>query len=650
MNEKYQQADLARDEAQINEKNKRAFWYNALQGLLYLHDYDLYGVYKTQQHEEEEEEANKTTANRSKYGLRSLYLEPELQLVRTKEDALRHRRTQALRLFVSYFFIKASIVSLAQYTLLNYEYLVPRTHQAPLLSRPWAELILNTLGNPLYVLRDFAVIFYAFPAGLSVLNFVWLPQRYKRKPLNVAVLRFFQSPGHELKRIDLNIDRKLSNLRSSLRVYWFEKRHQLVRQTRGSIFVRGTKGERQLYSSRGQKSSLCLNELLKVEEAYCSHLRQFLVHLSPALKHPTSRAYGSLRPATYGAAYYFESVKNLTSLLVGTNVFYFVCCGVIISFMQVNTFNYKCELYRQKLTTSDVCNPFKIYTLAEGLILLELPVIMLLSLWVSALNLALHTLAMKNQTELIASIQQELSNCKNFILHYKQHFIHSSSCIPKLCINGENKQLIWQTLEHRLKLDKYLLHSLVRLLVCENELLDNSENISELSLLVMYYAFGTTIYAILGGRLGLKDTFFIRQFIVGATWLNFNLVAIACAHVYARIVQFERTMWLVLAANASTFTQTLNYFNLPRDEDLEQQDGEEDGEDDDDDDYEKDYDYLSSRSCSFASDLWIKFVTATSINMERYCARPLALRLTYQMIIELNFFAIFAYSLSIGYR
>ena len=183
----------------------------------------------------------------------------------------------------------------------------------------------------------------------------------------------------------------------------------------------------------------------------------------------------------------------------------------------------------------------------------------------------------------------------------------------------------------RLKLDRLLLESLIKLIVCEQELADNSHSIAELTYHPLYYT-GTLVFLlILGTQFNLAGSNLPRIFSCTTIWTNFNLVVMTCALIYSRIVELERIMLFILAPYVPILGAHLT---------SDQRDAAKVGR--------RKQAYDNVRPCSFAADMWLKFVYATSSDIKRYCSCPLGVQLTYEKMIEINFFIVFIYSLSIG--
>ena len=189
--------------------------------------------------------------------------------------------------------------------------------------------------------------------------------------------------------------------------------------------------------------------------------------------------------------------------------------------------------------------------------------------------------------------------------------------------------------DSRLKLDKLQLESLAKFMICEQELIGNSDCLAELTYHAFYYTIIIVSFAFLSAQFKSADSSFIRNFSNLVSWTNFSLVAIACAHIYSRILELERIMLLILASHVQLYSRP----NGGRNETGRGAGGEINRT-------RQASDIV--RPYSFVADMWIKFVRTTSNDIERYCTRPFGFKMTYENIIELNFFIIFAYSLSVG--
>ena len=211
--------------------NKQTFWYKSIKFFLFIHDFDPFAIFKRTSSAEVNRHGEGGSADPPSSVLtrhKSIVDSAELRLSTERSDIRRHRVGYITRTYVIYFFIKALIVSIAQFSLLKYIYLVPRGYQPPWLSKSVIQIITKYLGNPLFALKDFSLVNYLGPISLVIVNFIFFFLYYKKYPLDMAPLRFMLNPVHELKRVDLNIKRKLADVRNSLEMYEQQRKRSLL--------------------------------------------------------------------------------------------------------------------------------------------------------------------------------------------------------------------------------------------------------------------------------------------------------------------------------------------------------------------------------------------------------------------------------------
>lgn len=627
------------------ETNRRTFWHRSLMFLLFVHNYDLHAIYKPaaplglQRGDTHRQLARRPPSAARRHC--SASGSARLSLPVTQADRKRHRCTGLLRAFVLYCLVKSWIISIGQHSLLGHHYAAPDgRHRQPLLSLAQIKLIGDYLGNPLSELKEVALLMYSAPAGLCAICFILMPIYYARHPLDIPMIRFILKPVHELKRIDQNIAHKMDNIRQSLLVYERQKRLLLLSGPSKVVFAPECapldEGGRRAPLSGPQKAWL-----LQVEQDYCSRLTGYLAEFE---RRPLT-----FRPEQFSFAYFRYSSANMGGLVAAVYVTYAVGFIVLTTFCVIRPLMERCELRRGAAV--GLCNPFDIYTPPEMLVLVELPLMLLLCCFISSLNLVLFSLVTSSRIDLIKSIKSQMLRCQSSIVRHDNELVRAHERL------GRRPFPFARMPEARMGLDKFLLESLIRLLVSESELRSSSRCISELTILPFYYAIGIIFFAIINWQLNIPGSNKIRYFIIVATWLNFNAVTIACAYSFSRIVEFERILWLVLAANASFqmgHSPSLALVEEAKAEAEAKVEAKVEAKAEEarpavrEQERGRPARRTEVRCASFVADLWTKFALATSLNIDSYCARPLNVRLTYKGIIELNFFFIFLYSLAKG--
>ena len=354
---------------------------------------------------------------------------------------------------------------------------------------------------------------------------------------------------------------------------------------------------------------------LGLEGAFCTKLRRYLDEFEAEVH--------MFRPEVYSLEHFASRSSRVNVLAMSGYLVYMSFCSLLFLPIEVLPYLDRCRSHPTNMLVTqnqfmNLCNPFQLFSIPDTVMLIEFPVIFVLVYCVTSLILILYLLVSSFQCDLITSMRSLVLASRTYILHEGRLFEISQSSIASepLTPKKSSANMNGNSLGTEKDPDKFILQNLIKLIVCESELRDNSRSMSQLTINPFYYAAVLVAsFALVSVQFKVPETKEIRRLLIIAGWMNVNSLLIYSAHVFSKIIRFERVTWLVLAAQSSRFNQSAlepSPTAIHIKKALVRGDGQE-------------MHRISLRSCSLVSDLWVKFVYATSLNIERYCARPLKL-------------------------
>jgi hypothetical protein len=570
--------------------------------------------------------------------LDSIYQSEELRLARTSRERCPSTVTRFIRWFAVYICAKMTLVYIAQYTLLMYQYR-PKAAGSSLLSLGAAKTLAQLVGNPLYPLKDTALLVYIGPVFYLAAFIILLPRHYSRRPMDNAALRFLLSPRHELKRADACTRSKLARLRASFDNYRRQQaRHlQFGRQASATMSAPPTDA----VSARAESAQFAgddddhrqQQQLIKAmqcrEEHFCQKLHHYLQECE---SNPAELR--SLRPENFTPAYFVKISTQIHSAVYGS-IWLYSICNIVLSLA------FWWPLYQDRCKNKQSqgsCSIGQLYTLPEIVLNCETFVTMTLNTLISSLNMSLTSLITTNQLDLIESAKSELIECRSLLAVKNWHrYLQQSKQVDYTATAAANNKTTTSgrlgsfhsgmvTLNFEDELNKQLLKSLIKLSNYDDELEKNSRCMSMEVLHPIYYALGTIFLFITNGRLRVLETNFTRNFIMIVSWLNVNIIAISCAHMYSRVLEFKRILWSILAVGLEAHQDC--YFDCWPARRL----------------WWPGQRRRGLKCCTLVIDMWTRYIRSSFENLERHCPHPFYVEFNYRGVIEANFFAIFIYT------
>lgn len=486
--------------------------------------------------------------------------------------------------FFGYFICKTLIVLLIQYLTRTYD----NKHGIWLLiSRGMVLHLYKFLGNPLSELFDLAIYLYISISTMVLVFLIFSPWYYNKYPMDVASIRFSLDSSRELLRVDALIDEKIDELLTSLDFFKFE---QLKKNNCSGrlLLLQSTTINSHLSRSRFSASSSDQQILWKHLDRYKEKLISYKTRL------------WSLRPINYNRQFFELSQKDMVNFLLNPffmNILWSLATG---PFFYLWAMNGKCKA---KQLIGPECNPWNAFNLQELIFIVETFSIFVVSIQTYSLHMALISILGRSQLSLIENIRKDLTKCLEYL---RETNMQRSNYRPPFddCVS------IHSDMKHfcDTQSDMIMLETLVKMLVCRDELRAGSRCMAQLMQLFIVNSISLTTLVFFAG--GFEDEVTkvnIRTNVV-TNWIITNAFALLCARIHAQFSKVSPLYWSILAENI------LRTNNIRQSGDL-------------------------------TSKLWHKLVySADSIN-DLCSVKPFNVTMTFRRSIEINFFLISLYSL-----
>lgn len=641
------------------EMSKRKFWYRWMKSSLFIQDVDPYAIFK---------DDKLISSNAGKRGARWMAAEEGhlprhnfhldamnrsdgLRLPHTKMDRFRWRLAKMLRMFAAYYYAKMILACMVQYTLLRYQQYVSRDQSEPFLSRGMTQKLAQLIGNPLFPLKNTSLLLYVASPGYIFFYLVLLPLYYRRHPMDNAPLRFLLDSKHELRRIDACIRLNLTKVKDSLNTYRKKQLEQLgecMHRVRSQSLT-GPPASKHFHLSASRGLLVYqLDQMKRHEEYYGRQMHHLLVDISSK-----SLERESFRPETFSMEYFARICSLMQPIFWGSLV-------IISSSMIAVSLAYYMIPYMGRCPELD-CNPLGVYSFSEALMSSEMVIISVMSTFIASLNLIQISLITINQLGLIGTIKRELFASQKLISAAQDDGKLLEQVARQRSTTIEELGNIWTQSQHqkhkptflsRVKVDGNMLRSLVAILVCDEELARNSRCISMEVLDPLYYALLIIFIITINSLFKVPDKNFVQNFLLAVCWIIVNMTAIACAHIQARVLEFKRAMWSTLAASLKLHQGC--YHEWPNDNPFHRKQLAPGGslrirQSIRRRTVERSNVEQSFKCCTFVVDMWVKFIHSSVSHGERHNPRLFFVEISYQRLIEANFFAIFVYTFTTRY-
>lgn len=658
--------------------NRRKVWFRILKTCLFIQDLDPFAVFRTRTG------SGSSRARRlssSPDNLERGQLGPKAQIGRYSDglklpqmevDRIRTKLAKFTRSFAAYFYTKTLLIALVQFSLLKHQQSEPGEWAAFVLGPAVCGQLVQLLGNPLESLKDISILCYVSPSGYMFVCSTLISLYYKRRwPLDNSPLRLLLAPQYELKRVDLGIRSKLDILCASFSTYRLESWRCFQRIRQRSLSSGSVKLFKQNLAARIQMDRLQMRE-----EKFIGQMQRLLDELR---SNPAELV--QFRPANLSLDYYAK-----LAAIAGLTVPYFFANFVTVAASYGGPFIYL--PYAARCPQLD-CTLAQVYSLPELLLSLEIWLTLGLCVLFATRNLSLLVLLVINQLKLIKETGRQLAGCRELILVA----LDRAARQPRDQLEGDrtfelalleanqvgqirailerehqlrsrffsnDDELHWQR-DGRLSegaRNTLVLKNLLKLMVSDHELGRNSRCISMEVGEQFYYVFMTLFLIAVHNQFRMPETDLARTCIVLVTWLEMNLVTVACAYCHSRLLELKRNFWPLLAASlqlyqdcytrpiegrqhaielakplAARWQRQSSSSSLSRTATIEVAPAADERQS-----------LAQLKCCSFVIDRLAKLVHLSSLNADAHCPRVLNIKLDYERIIQVNFFVVFVYS------
>lgn len=528
----------------IIQASRRKLWYRMLRFFLCFFDVDVYELTKLHESSQsknrsrrpgESLHANHPIRRYSFHVDSELNLSPESKFPHA-EVGKTHRNFAKLLIALSgYCCLRAAMICVVHYSLLRHDPSISRSKELPFLSLELAEKLAQFLGNPLYPLKDVGLLLYIGPCGYVFLSLSMISTYYKSQPMDNAPLRFLLDPQKELKRVNAAIRFKLTKIRASFNIYRLHLKTFLQDRIYSIRLGTLSSNKNRRASMRGHQS-----EIECEEESFCNEIEATISELT---SQPS--AFKSLKPEVFSLKYYKKISSQMQSVLFTFLAAYTMSVAVINGNIWLPVYYEKCSQIS--------CRVFHVFSFSELLMVAELVIMLVVVVILATYNTFILVLVIMNQLELIKLAKKELTLCLDKLMAFNRDGIFREEDDFKLTPirkpmaqpHGE-KRSDWR---ERNKLQGFMLRSLTKLLICDDEMAQNTHCISLEIFHQFYFVICIIFMLAMNGQFKDPSTYFMKYHIVTATWFNVNLIAISCAYINARVLEFKRTLWSISSAS-----------------------------------------------------------------------------------------------------
>ena len=306
-----------------------------------------------------------------------------------------------------------------------------------------------------------------------------------------------------------------------------------------------------------------------------------------------------LRPGNSSKSCYFELNRILSTSTLGLHIGFGGWFLAFITMMFVQISN--CDSFFHKS-----CNVIFDYNIVQKITLLEIMFSLVMNAQATCTHVSLLVMVIRTQGELIKSARlqlercvEELGRCRDFIADH-------------------NLLQDYQLLECRKQASQVMLKTLIKISISEVDLKSNFRCLSEFTAHFIFPACLMLFVTYITNGMQ-ADSDYIRQQTMVSVWIIVNNVVILSSYVAARVRNLKKFYWNILAIHSEVSLLLLD----------------------------RGGDQISDVSSHYVCNMWNKFVFSATMNADEDCAQPFNLRLNYKTTIELNFLAIFIYSLAV---
>lgn len=635
---------------------------------LFMTDLDPFEIYK-------DPEARRRVESRTDFCLScasSTRTTSSLRLEFTDHDRKRSRFALYNGIFHIYLMLKSFLVFAIQFLLFRHELCDKATtgttgtngsseqsKQADCSEPPFdyarLQRIGNFIGNPYAVLGESSSHLYIGLMGLAITRLIAFPlYHHKRRKLDMASLRFLLRPRLEQRRLDAVARRKLLDIQMSMshslenRIKSLEGAMARARATNSQavavVMTRGAPGIRisdvdgcDLLKRPNRVGVAALGLSMREDCAIISgHVR--------ALSEPAALM-SSLRPRVYQLEWHSfmkRRVRALAHLLLATLSILALITSLVVAYSNLKA-HQKCyeqpTLQQQQRNYTAIIRPglsrvpsddtkCRRFTLSDSILFLEVSYCLFFCALYESNHLVLCGASIIMQTQLINSTRLDLLRGGRELMtgQYKRLAIAHEARLRGETIN-ESK---WRRMS--VQRDRLLLQLVAKLFVVERELADGFRAIALQAIVYLYHGANTILLLFLANGKRTVLSVRMRHALLVLLWVWINSIALLCCSLRARVNQLEKQLWSMMACIGSIQMQDETAVLASRPGAWAQLGPESSNHE--------------LRMLSVIGEIWRKYVLTTSGNSRQYCVRSLGVSLTYQRLIELNFMAIFIYSLT----
>lgn len=559
---------------------------------LMLIDYDPHSIYK----------GTNKVSHLAKY---RLYLSKELRMDDNSKGNVKQKVNKVKIIILIYLVIKYTLIctiqiirySISQDIRLKSSNEIENTD--PTLK--FLDWLGNLIGNPLVALTGVSLMIYSgFIVGF-VYSFGYLPYYFTYNPVDAVSLRFMLDPQREVKRVDMLIKQKLDEFASFINM----QRDPL----RESYLI--SYDERYLSNIHHQANSHRKNNELNIYQKDENENNLVFLNKQMNILNEERCRIWKMRPEYYSSGSFKQLQTNVLRSCINSVIIGIIILSILPKALFYRAAHGKCQLMysREICTINEVFNWRDLLSYAELLIgIICLGIIIVFEILTIISNTFCQLRAAESMKE---DLIDYLSLIRKFnSMNDEQRVINST----KMTIENIKYEPSNQSSEH---LDKQLMSKmltyLIKLSLTEVDVRLNSiymTQILESFLITLAMLLLSSLFA---NRLNGLDMRSFRTTVITGTILGLNVLLIACAFVYARVIDTEKIGWSILAQNSIRT------------------------------------DYLSAKFDSYHNDIftlsWQKLILSGGLRDKRNAICVFGLDINFKRVLELNFLVISLISL-----
>lgn len=466
-------------------------------------------------------------------------------------------------------------------------------------------------ADPYASLGEISIIIFLCTGTSNLVYLVLFPAYFNRKPMQMTALRFILDPNRERQRVDLLIGERLDAILSSIQFYRLNQLKDYAKCTANPL-----KFKIQLRSEAIYRSiALDQQEQRTFTARDCSSKLESLERNRKQLLRYKRQRWIS-RPNNYSCGTFKLIEWDMILLVIGLHSFNFIWLLALSGFLLYAATQNECEA---TVKTLYLCHPFKVFNWKELWFGAEFNMTLLYSFVSFTIHVVILFLMVHGQLIIVSCIKSELTTCLEYLRNknYKTEWNLShpegggaQNQLAKGLKDGEEDCL-----------DELMLRTLIRLQLYQEDLRLGSKPISELLLGYFFIisVFGTVTLS--AKEFTNTDLFIIRQQIIIYLWVLVNFWTVACAHIVARVLDYQRVCWSILA-ESSIGQQLCRTVTCSRNNG-------------------------ATHSCNdtYLSELWRRMIFKTNYNLRQFIVSPIGIDITYRRVLQLNFFLVSFYSL-----